>query len=877
MIRKTTLILITSLISCFAIAQTEIIKVDVTNQSLNMVFVQLRNQYNFQFSYSDNQLSQYKITVSKVFNNKDETVRYLLKDLPFAIRKSGEVFIIIPDKKKQKGGTGKEQKQISGQVVEAGSFEPLPFSNILINNHPLIADVTGTFNYTASADSSFHVRISHLGYYICDTTLHSGFSHQFKLVPSTEKLPEVLVTNNSVEKSTMIGDKAGKITLNPNIARYLPGQGDNSIFNLIRLMPGISAAGEQSGDLLMWGSSEGQNQVTFDEFTLFGLKNYSDNISAINPFLVKNIEIMKGGFEAKYGNRIGGIVNITGKNGNIQKPVFSLNVNPTTINGMVEVPLFKKSSLLVAYRQTYYDLFSSEDFNFFTPVRPQPRDLQTKSAQARNVQFDLNVYPNEYTFRDLNLKYTWNFDNGDLFYVSLYGGSDFFSLSTNATTTREFRDKSGKLISTPLTINLLNDEENIQRGLSAFYNKTWNEKLISKFVFAHSDFSRKIADEVKSSNSNTQVDYNNDSFKTGNKVFETALKIDNTLSLVHGHQIEFGGGFIHNEANIENKASLLDTLSIDTLSRFKNSRIFAYIQDNLPIGKRFSVKTGIRMNLTTSSPNLYFEPRLTATYKLSENMKLNASWGKYNQFMYKISNADKDQNYNWLWVTANDNIPVLKASHLTGGINYFKNDLTINIDGYYRTARNMTKRVFEPKFEPGSGFRSEGFFPMYGDGKTYGVDLYVRKDLGKHSVWGSYTLSEAIERFARAGINLPAYTLAPQHQKHEFKVASVFNVGKFYLSANYVYGSGLEVLRQIYKNEVNNDVSYNRVDAAVTYRFTPRRFSGELGFSVMNVFDTQNLKYANFKNIQLTPDLGNIRVYSDAVPFTPTIFLKVVF
>ncbi|MBL7965371.1 MAG: TonB-dependent receptor [Prolixibacteraceae bacterium] len=189
----------------------------------------------------------------------------------------------------------------------------------------------------------------------------------------------------------------------------------------------------------------------------------------------------------------------------------------------------------------------------------------------------------------------------------------------------------------------------------------------------------------------------------------------------------------------------------------------------------------------------------------------------------------------------------------------------------------MVQRVFEPNFNPDNNFRNEGFFALYGDAKTYGIDFYAKKDFGKHSVWTSYTLSEALERFARRNMVLPAYSLAPQHQKHEFKVAGLFNMGKFYFSANYVYGSGLEVLRQIYKNEVNNNVSYNRVDAAVTYHFTPRRFSGEIGFSVMNLFDTQNLKYSNFKNIQLTPELGNIRVYSDAVSFTPTLFLKLVF
>jgi len=874
MIKRISILFMFVWLTLTASSQTKIIKVDANNQPLNVVLVQLRDQYNFQFSYSDNQLSQYRITVSKVFNSKDDAVRYLLKDLPFQIKKTGEVYIIIPDKKKLKGVPGKEQKRLTGQVVEAGSFEPLPFSNILINNHPMVADVTGSFNYTASADSSFHVRISHLGYYICDTLLFAGISHQFELVPSTLDIPEVLIQNNPIEKSTMIGEKTGKITINPNISRYLPGQGDNSVFNLIRLMPGIQAAGEQSGDLLMWGSSEGQNQVTFDEFTLFGLKNYNDNISAINPFLVKNIEILKGGYEAKYGNRVGGIVNITGKNGNTQKPVFSLNVNPTTLNGMVEIPLFKKSSLLLAYRQTYYDLFSSEDFNFFAPIRPLPKG-QNKAAQIRNVQFDMNVYPNDYLFRDLNLKYTWNFNNGDQFYVSMYGGSDFFSLAADANTSREIKGKNEKTITIPLTIKLLNEEKNIQRGISAFYNKTWNNQLVSKFVFSHSDFSRELSDDIQSINSVTETSYNKDLSNTGNKAFESSLRADNILNLLNGHQIEFGIGFYSNEAQIENTTNLLDTININTSIQFKNDRAFAYIHDNLPIGKHLILKAGARINMTTIIPKLYFEPRISATYKLTEQIKLNASWGRYNQFMYKIANMDKDMNYSYLWVASNKNIPVLNARHLAGGINYFKNDLTINVETYYRLTRNMTQRIFDPRFD--RNLRDYGYSTFFGDAKTYGIDLYAKKDFGKHSIWSSYTVSQALERFALPNGILPAYRLAPQHQQHEFKAAALFNAGNFYFSTNYVYGSGLEVLRQIYKNEINNNVSYNRVDAAVTYRFTPKRFSGEIGFSILNLFDSQNLKYSNFKNIKLTPELGDIRIYSNAVPFTPTVFLKVVF
>ena len=85
------------------------------------------------------------------------------------------------------------------------------------------------------------------------------------------------------------------------------GSGDNSVFSVLRLQPGILASGEQSNNLVIWGSYSGQSSVLFDGITLFGLKSYSDNISAVNPYLAKDIRIHKGAFDASQGERVGGI------------------------------------------------------------------------------------------------------------------------------------------------------------------------------------------------------------------------------------------------------------------------------------------------------------------------------------------------------------------------------------------------------------------------------------------------------------------------------------------------------------------------------------------------------------------------------------------
>lgn len=873
MIKKITFILLFLFAVQIVFAQKTAIKINVKNKALNAVLVELRDNYDFQFSYSDNQLAKHKITLSETFYSKDEAIERLLSDLPLKLKKTGDVYIIIPDKKKEKKETKEKlQTKITGQIVEAGSYEPLPFSHILINNHQLVSDVMGSFNFIASTDSSFHLRISHLGYYVYDTVLFAGINQKFTLTPSNENIAEITVINNIIEKATLIGEKPGKIKLNHNISRFLPGQGDNSVFNLLRLMPGIQAAGEQSTDLLIWGSYEGQSQITFDEFTVFGLKNYNDNISVVNPFLVKNIEIYKGGFESKYGNRVGGIVNISGKNGNTQKPSFSLNINATTVNGLVEIPIFNKSSLMLAYRQTYYNLYKSTDFNIFAPTRPINK-IGSGNMNAKNFEFDFDVYPDNYQFKDLNLKYSAQLANSDQFYISAYRGGDIFDLTANSNISRQTRGNNGQFKQTPIELTFLNEEINKQRGLTVFYGKNWINGSSSKVILSHSLFSKTVTDSTSSINLSNNNILKLDRLNITNTAVENELKIQNSIPLSNGNQFEFGGGLIVNKATIATTTKFLDLLINDTINSFNNNRAYIYLQNNFNIGRNLSIKTGVRLNYHRGINNYFLEPRFSASYQLAKALKFNASWGIYNQFMFKVTNIDRDNNYTYVWLTANEKTHALRAQHSIAGFNYFKNDLTINIEGYYKTTTNIIQRIYETKIR-GTEEISK-YFTYVGSAKTMGIDTYIKKDFGNHSIWASYTLSKIMERLALPGSLLPLYEPAAHDQRHEFKIAGLFKIKNFFISGNYVYGSGMKIVKDVFENL--DDVSYNRVDAALTYKFSTKRFNAETGLSILNIFDSQNLKYANIKNIKINQDIGSIKVYSDAVPLTPILFLKMVF
>ncbi|MCY1719832.1 TonB-dependent receptor plug domain-containing protein [Prolixibacteraceae bacterium Z1-6] len=827
------------------------IKVNVRKIPLNQVLLDLKENYGLQFAFDNDILSQYNITVNRTFQSDNEALSYLVKNLPLEVEKSGDVFLIIPVSAKQPEPA---VTKISGQVLEARTYEPLPFSYILINRKPVQSDQQGHFNFIASADTSYNLQISHLGYFIYDTIVSQSLTRQFFLTPQIERIKEVQVKSNPIEKSTLIGDKAGRMKINHQIAPILPGHGDNSVFNLLRLMPGVLAAGEQSNDLLIWGAYESHSKIRFDGFTVFGLKNFNDNISVVNPFMVKNIEVMKGGYEARYGGRVGGIVDIAGKDGTLLKPTFTFNINTNTVNSMVQMPLTEKSSIMGAYRQTYYQLYNPTSLTLFGRRKDDSGsgkgyggDGGSGGNQVYPIDFD--ILP-DFVFRDANLKYSFKGNDGNRFAVSLYAGGDEF-----------LYDMEGEIAK--LLITRTEEEKNKQFGGSTQYSNSWSDGSITNFSLAYSTFTKQSFEQNTSENIQTGINRISREINADNVVAEITFTAEHTLNFREGHKLLLGVGAENNQVQLLRKTNREVDLDLDSNS----PRLVAYVQDEFPVGELLELKTGVRMIHAVKLKKVYFEPRISASLQPVEGLKLNASWGLYNQFLSKTSVVDSSYNIAYFWINADDgNIPVLSAEHRVAGISYTKNGLTVSTEAYYKTTEGLN-RYFNL-----TNWGENSFFE--GDARSYGLDVFVKKEYKRHMAWISYTLSKTEEHFPFY-IN-DTYKLAPHHQKHEFKFAGVLNYKSFYLSGNYIYGSGFARFDVETEKGTNLNQPYNRLDAALVYKFQPGKVRAEAGISVMNVLDADNIKFSNFSGATID-DISLLGIYADAVPFTPALFLKIEF
>jgi len=827
------------------------IVVDVVEQPLNRIFLSLRDVYGFRFAYDEDYISKFSVSLSGEFDSKEDAIRHLISGLPLRYEKSGDVFMIIPDRGLKKDSLS--FPEIEGQILEANTYEPLPYSNITINGQPLTSDQKGHFSFIASTDTSFALQISHLGYYLYDTVLFNSVNQQFFLNPSVQEIGQVLVKRYQVEKSALVGEKPGKMKLNHVIASYLPGYGDNSVYAILRLMPGILASGEQSSDLLIWGSYEGQSRVQFDGFTLFGLKNFNDNIGAVNPLMVKNIEIYKGGYEAKNGGRVGALLNIMGINGQMAKPAITFCINNSTVNSLVEIPFLKKSSIVAAFRKTYYELYDPAKLNMLGPARRYRMDageqsnMNNSNLGMRNTLIGLIGQP-EYNFMDANLKYTYRGGNGELFYLSLYGGGDNF-----------LYDVRGDY----LNVNLIRQEKewNRQNGASAYWGKTWGKGVSGNVTIAYSNLNNSTSEENGFVNLHTQKEQIKKLIKVENDVSEYSFRSENSIPLLNGHSLDVGFGYVLNNIKLERKSFADYLINMD----FRSERAYVYLQDYLPVGGIVELKTGLRMDYSASLSRFYVEPRVSASVKAGENWKVNAAWGIYNQFIAKTAIVDSVANYAYFWTAANNgNIPVLRSRHLVGGLTYDNNNFTVSIEGYHKTVDGLTRYV------SGTKRIRKGYYS--GDGRSYGIDVFIKKSFKENMAWLAYSLSRSEERFPfNRG---RGYRPALHDQRHELKLAGILNIKSFYISANYVFGSGFERATATLDNVSADLPVYSRFDAAVVYRFAPKKFNMEAGVSVLNVFNHENIKYSNLKRVQ-TRDRSFVDVYSEAVPFSPMLFLKI--
>ena len=798
------------LFSCFATSKisAQQIKINAKNKPLNKVLIEMGRTYNVQFSFNDQLLSKCFISDNDTYDTPEQAITKLIKNCQLTFKLNEGVFVIYALNRSKKLV---RQNILKGSVTDAINGEALPYSNIQINTTSLTTDRNGYFSFK-SQDSTFNTTVSYVGYYIKDTLVSNGSFLNIKLTPTVVNLEEIIIHSNRNTQIASLGHQPGLIKINSKVAQFLPGNKSNTIFNTLRLQPGILAAGEQTNDYLIWGSYKGQTQTIFDGITLFNIGSTNDNIGAINPFITKDIEVYKGGYNAQLGDRTGSIVNITGTAGKYEEFGTQVSIDNKLTNLSTNIPLGRKNVLQLMLRKSYFDLINL----------------------SSNKTYD-NSYTIDQKFTDSNIKLSGFRNNGDEYYISLLGNKD--DVAYNIT------DKQDK------TLSRYRKKDQQQIGGSMYYGKRWKSSGHTNFSLAHSNLNIKSTDSRQYDTSESISKLLSVNSVVSNGVSETSLKINHHLPSFRKQSWLFGTELVNNKVYLDNEDKLVKT---------NTSRINGFIKNNISVSQYFSIQPGIRLDIPLNIKKTYIQPRISAIIKPFKFWKINLATGIYNQFIVESPIFDNTGNTYNTWSLSDEKlIPVVKGIHYVSGISYSKNDITISAEGFYKTNTNLSRFI--------SNDNSFDLSLAYGESRSLGLDLFIKKKINKHQFWISYTLSKTEELFTN--FKIQDFQLAPHDQRHELKGAGLFNLDPIHLSFNYVYGSGILNREQLSSSK--KIIPYNRFDIALLYRFNLKKYKLETGLSILNVFDRFNVRYNRFSSFQ-----NSETVYQQALPFSPIIMLN---
>src|SRR5215471_3478612 len=150
----------------------------------------------------------------------------------------------------------------------------------------------------------------------------------------------------------------GKMDLSMSQIKNIPAfMGEVDLLKAIQLLPGVRNAGEGNAGFYVRGGGPDQNLIMLDDAVVYNTGHLFGFFSIFNSDAIKNVSLIKGGMPAQYGGRLSSVLDITMKEGNMNK--FQVEGGIGTISSRISIqgPIKKqKASFIVSARRTYIDV-----------------------------------------------------------------------------------------------------------------------------------------------------------------------------------------------------------------------------------------------------------------------------------------------------------------------------------------------------------------------------------------------------------------------------------------------------------------------------------------------------------------------------------------
>ena len=743
---------------------------------------------------------------------------------------------------------------LGGRVFSVPDSLALEGANVYIPSldKGVATDTSGHFSLYMPA-GQYTVQISFLGFetQVLPIDLSNDLTLEIALRPVALNIDELEIIGDRFEEE-VASTQMSAVSVPIEEIKKLPAfLGEVDVLKALQLLPGVQSGTEGSTGLYVRGGGPDQNLILLDGAPIYNASHVFGFLSIFNADALRDVQLIKGGFPARYGGRLSSVVDLSMKDGNLKRFEASGTVGLIFSSLTLQGPIKKnRASFIISARRTYIDVLARPFLN---------RNLPEGQG--------LTSY-----FYDTNAKLRFAISTRSRLFLSLYAGNDVYSSTYENTTDRG---------------SYLQRERNT--GGAAWGNLTstlrWNH-LFSENFFSNASLSVSHY-EFDILTRLTQIQEQSPPLETFEEITYNSGITDLNAKIAFDyrphplHYVRFGGNLVNHAFNpgvsrLELRlidAGLSDTTLTPNAFKFSGTEAFLYAEDEIKLSDRVKVNAGVHASTMKISGKTYtsLQPRLALNYLFSESWSLKASFGTMQQYLHLLTNTGINLPTD-LWLAATERVGPQRAWQAALGTAYTfgEGNYLVSLESYYKKMRGLIE------YAPGASFISPNQDWQdkveTGQGWATGVELFIRKKAGRATGWIGYTLSWSKRQFD--GLNDAAEFPYRYDRRHDLSlVFSLQPRDNFDLGATWVYGTGQAItlpktrffdarlldagyftgnrnvpeLREYGPRGGYRMAAYHRFDLSLNWHYKKAFFSkageGTLSVGAFNVYNRKNPFY----------------------------------
>jgi hypothetical protein len=564
------------------------------------------------------------------------------------------------------------QGSISGRIFNPVNNDPVPFANVLVLETELgaISDEDGFYEIKNVPLGLYNIRASFVGYktataYEIQVTQSRPVQLDFELREDASELSEVVVDSEfSRSEETPLSVRR----LNANEIERYPG-GNRDISRVIQSLPGVASSAGFRNDIIIRGGAPNENKFFVDEIEVPVINHFATQgssggpVGILNVNLIKNVDLIAGGFPANRMDGLSSFFEFTLKEGRRDKMATQLTLGASELTLSNEGPIGEKTTYLVSARRSYLQgLFRLIGL----PFLPTFNDFQVKTTTKLN-------------------------DKTELTFIGV-GAIDSFALNQDVPDEETEDERIDRLYL--LDVLPIQSQWNYATGLKL---KRFRENGFWTFILSRNMLNNESFKYA--GNDNTNED--NLLFRYQSQESENKFRAENSI-FGKGYTLKYGINYQYSRFFINNfdrsaLASTAEVIDVESTSNFNQYGAFVSGSKKF-YNDRLLVTGGLRMDgadfaATASNPLNQLSPRISFSYQLMPNFFVTANGGIYYQKpAYTVLGF---QDNDGVLVNRENDVRFIRNSQLIGGIELLvpEKNRRFTAEAFYKRYSNYPSSV----------------------------------------------------------------------------------------------------------------------------------------------------------------------------------------